>query len=125
MSSMDAQLALPVSVEQVALVVKQMNKVDRQRLLNLVPELRQLAISSSSAQENQQATVERVRREVSSLLGGRILSLGEPFIGELTLGQYLDLPDEERSQLWDAWDETDLEELEEVDVLQTVGAAFA
>ncbi|MFM7175286.1 MAG: hypothetical protein ACKO4U_19865 [Caldilinea sp.] len=122
---MDAQLALPVSVEQVALVVKQMNKVDRQRLLNLVPELRQLAISSSSAQENQQATVERVRREVSSLLGGRILSLGEPFIGELTLGQYLDLPDEERSQLWDAWDETDLEELEEVDVLQTVGAAFA
>ena len=49
-------------------------------------------------------------------LGGQLLSLGEPFLGELTLGQYLELPDDERSQLWDVWAEIETEELEELDV---------
>jgi hypothetical protein len=49
-------------------------------------------------------------------MAGRLLSLDEPFLGELTLGQYLQLPDVERGRLWDDWGQVDLKELEELDV---------
>ena len=114
---MEARLALPVSVEQVAVVIKQMSRSDRERLLNLVPELRQMSPTTSRRQGDQAvAVVERMREEVRRALGGQLLSLSEPFHGELTLGQYLELPDDERGQLWDVWAEIETEELEELDV---------
>ena len=112
---MEARLALPVSVEQVAVVIKQMSRSDRERLLNLVPELRQMS-PTTSRRQGDQAVVERMSEEVRRALGGQLLSLGEPFLGELTLGQYLELPDDERGQLWDVWAEIETEELEELDV---------
>ena len=54
--------------------------------------------------------------EVTRAMAGQRLSLDEPFLGELTLGQYLQLPDEERSRLWDSWGQIDLDALEELDV---------
>ncbi len=97
-----------------------MSRSDRERLLDLVRELRQSVLSPTQPQgEQQAAAVERVRGEVSRLLEGHLLSLSEPFLGELTLGQYLDLPDEERGQLWGAWTEIEPEELEELDVRTT------
>ena len=114
---MEARLALPVSVEQVAVVIKQMSRSDRERLLNLVPELRQMSPTTSRRQGDQAvAVVERMREEVRRALGGQLLSQSEPFLGELTLGQYLELPDDERGQLWDVWAEIETEELEELDV---------
>ena len=73
---------------------------------------------STSRRQGEQgvAVVERMRGEVSRALGGQLLSLSEPFLGELTLGQYLELPDDERGRLWDAWAEIEPEELEELDV---------
>ena len=49
-------------------------------------------------------------------LGGELLSPEEPFLDDLTLGQYLELSDETRRRLWDEWADVDLEELEELDV---------
>ena len=49
-------------------------------------------------------------------LGGELLSPEEPFLDDLTLGQYLELSDETRTRLWDDWADVDLEELEELDV---------
>jgi len=114
---MEARLALPVSIEQVAVVIKQMSQSDRERLLDLVPELRQ-RFPRTSRRDGEQglATVERMRGEVSRALGGQLLSLSEPFLGDLTLGQYLELPDAERGRLWDAWVEIEPEELAELDV---------
>ncbi len=116
--------ALPVSVEQVAAVIKQMNPADRQRLLSLVPELRQAAMQATlRTLDEARGAAERVRAEVMQALGGQLLSPTEPFIGDFTLDQYLDLPDEDRARLWDEWTQVDLEELEELDVqLDTVSA---
>lgn len=109
--------ALPVSVEQVAAVIKQMSPTDRQRLLSLVPELHQAAMQvTRRTVEEARDAAERVRAEVMQALGGQFLSPTEPFMGDLTLGQYLDLPDEDRARLWDEWAGVDLEELEELDV---------
>jgi len=114
---MEARLALPVSIEQIAVVIKQMSRSDRERLLDLVPELRQVAPHAVRRQPDQGLTVvEHMRGEVGRALRGQLLSLSEPFLGDLTLGQYLALPDDERSRLWDAWAEIKTEELEELDV---------
>jgi len=109
--------ALPVSLEQVAVVIKQMGPTERRRLLKLVPELRQATTQAPSRTSGEvHAAVERVRVEVMQALRGQLLSPAELFLGDLTLGQYMDLPDEDRARLWDEWAEIDLEELEELDV---------
>ena len=63
-----------------------------------------------------QAAAERVRAEVLLALGGQPLSPDEPFLGDLTLGQYFDLPDEERAHLWNTWADIDINTLGERDV---------
>jgi hypothetical protein len=112
-----AVFALPVSVEQLAAAIRQMSSADRQRLLTLVPELHQEATQlPPRTLDEAQAAVERVQAEVLQALGGQLLSTDEPFLGDLTLGQYLDLPDEERARLWKTWADVDLNTLEERDV---------
>lgn len=109
--------ALPVSVEQVAAVIKQMSPTDRRRLLDLVPDLRQVATQGAPRTVDEARTaVERVRAEVIQALGDELLLPTEPFLDGLTLGQYLDLPDEHRARLWEEWADVDLEGLEELDV---------
>jgi hypothetical protein len=109
--------ALPISIEQLATVIRRMTPADRQRLLNLVPKLRQEAIQvPPRTPDEAQAAIERVREKVTQALAGQLLTPDEPFVGELTLGQYLNLPDEARARLWEAWADSDLHQLEERDV---------
>jgi hypothetical protein len=109
--------ALPISVEQLATVIRHMTPADRQRLLDLVPELRQEAIRvPPRTPDEAQAAIERVREKVIQALAGQLLAPDEPFVGDLTLGQYLNLPDEARARLWEAWADGDLHQLEERDV---------
>lgn len=112
-----SMFALPISIEQLATVIRHMTPVDRQRLLDLVPELRQEATQvPSRTLDEVQAAIERVREKVTQALAGQLLLPDEPFVGDLTLGQYLELPDEARAHLWEAWADGDLHQLEERDV---------
>jgi hypothetical protein len=101
----DSVFALPVSVEQIATVIKQMSPTDQKRLLELVPNLRQIATESTfvRTEEQTQANIAHLRAEVLAALNHQLLSPDEPFLGDLTLGQYLALPDEEKTKLWDEW----------------------
>ncbi len=45
----DSMLALPVSVEQVAVTIRQMSPAERQRLFELAPELREAAYNMPRA----------------------------------------------------------------------------
>jgi len=108
--------ALPISIEQLATVIRHMTPADRQRLLDLVPELRlEAAQVSPRTLDGARAAIERVREKVTQALAGQLLAPDEPFVGELTLGQYLNLPDEVRARLWEAWANGDLYTLEERD----------
>ena len=94
-----------------------MSPGDRQRLLELVPELREAPTRlPPRTLDEMQASAERVRAEVIQALAGQRLSPDEPFVDDLTLGQYLDLPDDERARLWNAWADTELDSIEERDV---------
>ena len=110
-------MALPISIEQLAAVIRQMNAADRQRLLALAPELRQDALQlPPHTSDQERAAVERLRTEVLQTLQGQRLSPDELFLEGLTLGAYLALSDAERARLWAAWTELDLDHLEENDV---------
>ena len=107
-------IALPVSVEQMALAIRQMNFTDRKRLIELVPELRrEITGILPRTLEQASASVEQLRVEVQQAFPSANSSPDEPFFGGLTVGQYLDLPDNQRAQLWDDWAEVDLEAMEE------------
>lgn len=111
-------IALPVSVEQMALAIRQMNFTDRKRLIELVPELRrEITGILPRTLEQASASVEQLRVEVQQAFPSANSSPDEPFFGGLTVGQYLDLPDNQRAQLWDDWAEVDLEAMEERGVL--------
>ena len=109
-------VALPVSVEQIASAIRQMDQEDRERLFDLVPDLRQVAHQPSARPHGQaQASAARLQAEVLAALG-EPLAPDEPFLGNLTLDQYHALPDEEKAHLWDKWADLDLMDLEEQEV---------
>jgi hypothetical protein len=116
-------VAMPVTVEQIATAIKRMDQAERNRLFQLVAEPDESVINPTHAEA--QAAVERIRADLLEALGGEPLSPDEPFMGNLTLGQYFDLPDEERQALWDEWaGEQDWDDqVEEVDVPTTPLAA--
>ncbi len=107
---------LPVSLEQVAVLIKRMNPQDRQRLLAMVPELIIDAIEQEKLLKNADQTVEQLRQELLEELGGQLLSPDEPFLGGFTLGQYLELSEVERAKLWEEWGDIELEESTELEV---------
>jgi len=110
-------ITLPVSVEQMAVAIRKMQFTDRKRLIELVPELRHESMETlPRSLEQARASVEQLRVEVQQALAGANPSPDEPFFGGLTVGQYLDLPDNQRAQLWDDWAEVDLDTMEEREV---------
>ena len=60
--------------------------------------------------------LERVRAEIMRALGDQPIPPTLPFLGDLTLGQYLDFPDEDRARLWEELAEIDMDGLDELDV---------
>lgn len=108
--------ALPVSLEQIAVLIKRMPPQDRQQLLAMVPELATDAIRQKKLLDEANETVAQLKQELLAELGGQPLSPDEPFLGGFTLEQYLRLSEEERSKLWDEWSEVALEDIEEVEV---------
>ena len=107
---------LPVSLEQVADVIKRMHPQDRQRLLIMVPELAAEAIKQEKLLNEANRAVEQLKDELLAELGGEPLSSDAPFLDGLTLGQYFELSEAERSKLWDEWGEVELEDMEEIEV---------
>mgnify|MGYP003382791368 CR=1 FL=1 len=99
-----AIVPMPVTIEQVAAVVRNMSRKERQRLLELVPELRETPTKPTSrALLKDKSVIDQLRQEMAATLDGRLLAPGDPFLDNLTLGDYLDLPDAERARLWDTW----------------------
>ena len=108
---------MPVTIEQVAAAVRHMSRDEKQRLLELVPELQETTSRPlSRSLLTDQSVVEALRQEIVAALDGRLLTPDDPFLDNLTLGDYLDLPDADRARLWDklaadkavSWGEVDV-----------------
>lgn len=111
-------LTLPVTIEQIATAIKRMSPAERQRLFELVPELQSEQSARKRTDSDARASLADIDTELSQILGQQPLLPDEPFIGNLTLGQYLDLPDDERERLWDELSDHDawIDDSQEKDV---------
>ncbi len=107
---------LPVSLEQVAALIKRMHPEDRQQLLAMVPELATDAVKQKKLLDEANQTVEQLKEDLLTEFKGEPLSSDEPFLDGFTLGQYLELSEAERAKLWNEWSELALEDIEEVEV---------
>ena len=113
----DTIFPLPVSLEQIGSVIRRMSFEEQRRLLDLTPDLRAAALQISHRTEGQaREAVLRLQQEIQAELRGELLSPEEPFLGNMTLGEYLALPEEEKHILWESWEDTDLMELDEREV---------
>lgn len=113
---------MPVSVEQIAVAVRQMDAEERRRLIDLVPDLRE-ALNLDRALHQAKKSAQVLQEETLERMGGEYLEPDEPFLGGLTLEAYWKLSDEERERLWAEWSEEDWGAVEEVDV--SLGAVSA
>jgi hypothetical protein len=97
--------ALPVSVEQIAAVIKQMGQAEQRHLLELVPNLRVLLLQSPNrTKQEAQERVAQLRKTVMTSVKNTPLSPDEAFFGDLTLRQYHALSDKEKAALWEKWE---------------------
>lgn len=110
-----AMPTMPVSLEQLAVVIRQISSAERRRLIELAPELREAAAALPRTLQEARASVEYTRAAVQAALSNERLPSDTPFVGDLTLGQYLDLPDDRRALLWDKWAGLNLADSEEQD----------
>jgi len=113
---------MPVSVEQIAVVVRRMSPEERRRLIELAPELNEM-LAPVRMPPQARESARALREEILEGLGGELLRADEAFLGGLTLEEYWELPEEERDLLWAEWAGEDWDTIEEVDVsLNTVPA---
>ncbi|MGB0385534.1 MAG: hypothetical protein ACPGWR_11980 [Ardenticatenaceae bacterium] len=119
-------LTRPISIEQIAEAIKQMSQSEIQRLLDLVPKLRSPSAAKprrTRTLKEAQASVDALDAELMTVLNHKPLTGNEPLLAGLTLNQYLALPDEEESRLWDEWAQVDIMEMEEQEVSANVLSA--
>ena len=110
-------IALPVSVELIAVVIRHMNPDDQKRLVELVPTLQQAASQPPvRTVEQTRNNISRLQAEVLATIDNQPLSADEPFLGSLTLKQYHALPEQKKAKLWDEWGVDNLMEIEEQEV---------
>jgi len=105
-----------MSVEQIAEAIKQMSQTEMQRLFDLVPKLRPLSAPKprrTRTQEQIEASVAALRAQIIAEPNFRPIPRETPFLGGVTLGEYLALPDKEQARIWDEAAEIDMYDLEE------------
>lgn len=106
-----------IDLTQVATVIKQLSRFEKRQLLNLVPELHQVAIQPPVRTPEQiQASIATATAEIMKDLNHQPISGDQPFLGGLSLNEYLALPDKEQAKIWDEAEEIDMMELEEMEV---------
>lgn len=107
---------LPVSLEQVALLIKRMHPQQRQKLITMVPELMIDTLMHKESNDNVNQIVQDLKEELLEVVGEQPVSSDETFLGGFTLREYLELSEEERNNLWDQWSMMNINDLEEIKV---------
>ncbi len=109
---------IPVSLEQIGAVIRSMSREEQRRLLEMVPDLREAALQAPVRTESEaRESVKHLQQEILSDLGGQFLSPDTPFLGNMTLAEYIALSDTEKAQLWDTWGKLNLTEFKEREVI--------
>lgn len=109
MSETNANQTMSLSVEQVAKLVRQLDRHEQARLLRLVPELREVSIvhepevtpESPWTSSDVAEALADFRARMAKLPDSRPMRDDDPFIAGLTVAEFFALPEEEQERLWD------------------------
>lgn len=112
-----------LSVEQVANIIRQMSPQEKEKLLRLVPDLQKVEPREEKptpARWDEAELREYFLKRMEELGGeSRPMQDDDPFLGGLTVREYLELSDEEDKAMWDrlyAEAEKEIGEYEEFEV---------
>jgi hypothetical protein len=97
-------------IDRVAMLVRQMSPAQRERLLDLAPDLRRDVLNRARKQADLADYFEDRMREVLSERFMQSPPPEEEFLGPYTLDEFCALPEDEQVRLWDqahaqAWEE--------------------
>lgn len=100
---MTEEIKYNISVERIARIIREMSAKEKGHLVYLVPELREVEPLKPPELPLRPSAefLEQLRQEILGARGGAPPSDEDPFIGGLTVGEYLALSDEEQEKLWD------------------------
>jgi len=100
---MTEEIRYSISVERMAHIIREMSTEEKRYLVYLVPELREVEPLKPPEPPLRPSKefLEQLRQEILEARGGVPPSDEDPFIGRLTVGEYLALSDEEQEKLWD------------------------
>jgi hypothetical protein len=100
---MSEEIKYSISIERVAHIIREMSAEEKGYLVYLVPELREVEPLKPPEQplRPSEEFLEQLRQEILEARDGVPPSDEDPFIGGLTVGEYLGLSDEEQEELWD------------------------
>lgn len=112
-----AETKMPVTlrVQKVARIIQLFTQEELVQLVDLVPQLQ----NARPVKEVKESAADYFRHELLVRRGGEPPTLDEPFIGGLTYGEYLALPEEEEAAFWDelfAGEEMGIDDFQEHDV---------
>jgi len=89
-------------VEKMALhPLQSFTRQQKARLLQLVPELRTIALINAEIPAKQLELIAYFEREMDALSEGRRMQDDDMFIAGLTVAEYFALPDSEQARLWE------------------------
>ena len=100
---MTEKIKYNISIGRVARIIREMSAEEKGYLVYLVPELREVEPLKPPEQPLRPSAefLEQLREKILKARGGVPPSDEDPFIGGLTVGEYLALSDEEQEELWD------------------------
>ena len=118
---MTTSIPLPITIEQIADVLKKLGQVERYQLQTLVPDLQ--FTTPIPAENKGNAQFAQLDAEMIHAFGKKPLSEDKTFFGGINIDEYFALPDEERGRLWDEWGGGDawIDELEAMDETMSAG----
>jgi len=88
-------------VEKMAQQLQSFTRQQKARLLQLVPELRTIALINAEIPPKQLELIAYFEREMDALSEGRRMQDDDMFIAGLTVAEYFALPDSEQARLWE------------------------
>lgn len=89
-----------VPIEQLARLIRSLDRQQKARLLQLVPELRSIRPEEADISPQQKELIAYFERKREKLPERRPMRDDDPFVGGLTVAEFFALPEEEQARIW-------------------------
>lgn len=88
------------SIEQLARLIRQLNRREKVQLLQLVPELQIIQLEEAQISEEQAEVMAYFESKLDALPGRRPMREEDPFVAGLTVGEFFALSEAEQDHIW-------------------------